>query len=265
MSQLACQTIIHHPPLILLSLVLSFASTLLSIPFLALITSLLSLSPSHPKLAGYGSTFVLFTYVWTLSLLRGIGKATTSGVVGTWYFEGQARDEEDHAAEDGEEETAGPSPIQVTQAALGKDESPRSRLASVLITYLCSSGIVARAKGPSLGSILLSSLLTTLFQTLSAVLRSLSRLLRRSSLPTFLSPLTYLIPICDFLSGWTSWFNGYTTVYVGLTGKTAATSAREVAGIMFANRASNIRDSESYPPLGVEPKQLTAHLNSTLR
>jgi len=122
---------------------------------------------------------------------------------------------------------------------------PSARIKTNFANRADSYPITARAKGPSLGSILLSSLLTTLFQTLSTLLRSLSRVLRRSSLPQFLSPLTYLIPICDFLSGWTSWFNGYTTVYVGLTGKTAGESAKQVAGIMFANRASNIRDSES--------------------
>ncbi|GAA6007714.1 hypothetical protein JCM11491_003937 [Sporobolomyces phaffii] len=216
-GELACQTIIHHPPLILLSLVLSFVSTVLSLPFLALITTLLSLSPSHPKLASYGSSFTLFTYVWTLSMLRGIGKATTSGVVGSWYFEGQEHEAE--ALEGNDEANGGPNTVQVTQAAF------------------------ARAKGPSLGSILFSSLLTTLLQTLSTLLRSLSRALRRASLPRYLSPLTYLVPICDFLAGWTSWFNGYTTVYVGLTGKTAGESAKEVAAIMFANRGSNIRDT----------------------
>ncbi|GAA5987173.1 hypothetical protein JCM5350_003871 [Sporobolomyces pararoseus] len=219
-GELACQTIMHHPPLILLSLILSFVSTLVSFPFLALITSLLSLSPTHPKLAAYGSSFTLFTYVWTLAMLRGIGKATTAGVVGSWYFEGQRDMEEDEEVREGEEDLIGPSTVQITQAAF------------------------ARAKGPSLGSILLSSLLTTLFQTLSSILRSTSRLLRNSSLKTsYFSPLTYLIPICDFLSGWTSWFNGYTVVYVGLTGKPAGESAKEVAQVLFSNRASNIRDT----------------------
>jgi len=102
--------------------------------------------------------------------------------------------------------------------------------------------IQARATGPSLGTILLSSLLTTLFQTLSTLLRSFARVLRRSKLPPLLSPLTYLIPICDFLAGWASWFNGYTTVYAGLTGKTANESARNVASLMFTNRGANIRD-----------------------
>lgn len=105
--------------------------------------------------------------------------------------------------------------------------------------------LTARATGPSLGSILFSSLLTTLLQTLSSLLGFLSRTLRRASLPQFLSPLVYLIPICEFLAGWANWYNGYTTVYVGLTGKTASESAKEVAGVMFANRAANIRDSES--------------------
>ncbi|GAA5879457.1 hypothetical protein JCM16303_003209 [Sporobolomyces ruberrimus] len=222
-GELACQTIVHHPPLILLALVLSFISTILSLPFLTLITSLLSLAPSHPKLAGFGSSFVLFDYVWTLAMLRGIGKATTSGVVGSWYFEGQEREaaggEGDVSGGSTRTETTRPSTVHVTQAAF------------------------ARATGPSLGSILFSSLLTTLLQTLSSLLGFLSRTLRRASLPQFLSPLVYLIPICEFLAGWANWYNGYTTVYVGLTGKTASESAKEVAGVMFANRASNIRDT----------------------
>ncbi|GAA5946753.1 hypothetical protein JCM3765_002000 [Sporobolomyces pararoseus] len=223
-GELACQTIMYHPPLILICLILSFVSTLISFPFLALITSLLSLSRNQPKLATYGSSFTLFTYVWTLAMLRGIGKATTAGVVGSWYFEGQrdrVQEEEDgiETVQEEEEDSIRPSTVQITQAAL------------------------ARAKGPSLGSILLSSLVTTLFQTFSSLLKSISRLLRNSSLPTYLTPLNYLIPICDFLSGWTSWFNGYTIVYVGLTGKTAGESAKEVAKVLFSNRVSNIRDT----------------------
>ncbi|GAA5939613.1 uncharacterized protein JCM15063_005233 [Sporobolomyces koalae] len=215
-GELACQTIMHHPPLVLLSLVLSFVSTLLSLPFVALVTSLLSLSHNQPKLASYGSTFAIFSYVWTLAVLRGIGKATTSGVVGSWYFEGQS---EQHEQGDNGDFRLSPGPVQVTQAAF------------------------ARATGPSLGTLIFTSLLTTLLQTLSAALRTLSRVLRSANLPQILSPLTYLIPICDFLSGWTNWFNGYTAVYVGLTGKAAKESARDVAAALFANRAANIRDA----------------------
>lgn len=102
----------------------------------------------------------------------------------------------------------------------------------------------ARATGPSLGTILFSSLLTTILQTISTILRSFTRFLRQSSLPTFLAPLSYLIPICDFLAEWANWFNGYTTVYAALTGKGASDSAGDVARVLFANRGANIRDSE---------------------
>lgn len=55
-------------------------------------------------------------------MLRGIGKATTAGVVGSWYFEGQRDMEEDEEeVREGEEETIGPSTVQITQAAFGKN------------------------------------------------------------------------------------------------------------------------------------------------
>ncbi|GAA5914246.1 hypothetical protein JCM5296_006121 [Sporobolomyces johnsonii] len=204
-GELACQTIVAHPPLILLALALSLLSALVSVPFLALLASLLARAPSAPHLASYGSAFVLLVYVWTLSCLRGVCHAVVGGVVGSWYFE---REGEEH-----------PGVLEVTRAS------------------------VARATGPSLGTVVVSSLVLSFFSSLSVALSSLARTLRSSSLPALLSPLSYLAPLFGALAGYAAFFNSYSLSYAGMTGEPWLVSARETAALLRANRARNIRDT----------------------
>ncbi|GAA5977740.1 hypothetical protein JCM21900_006185, partial [Sporobolomyces salmonicolor] len=204
-GELACQTIVTHPPLILLALALSLLSALVSVPFLALIASLLAHAPSAPRLASYGSAFVLLVYVWTLSCLRGVCHAVVGGVVGSWYFE---RDGEEH-----------PGVLEVTRAS------------------------VARATGPSLGTVVASSLVLSFFSSVSVALSSLARTLRSSSLPALVSPLSYLAPLFGALAGYAAFFNAYSLSYVGITGEAWLVSARETGALLRANRARNIRDT----------------------
>ncbi|GAA5831608.1 hypothetical protein JCM11251_000767 [Rhodosporidiobolus azoricus] len=204
-GELACETILTHPPLIVLSLSLSLLSTILSLPFLSLITSLLSLSPTSPHLASWGTAFVLLVYFWTLAIGRGIMHAVVGGCVGTWYFE---RDGEGYQGV-----------VEVTKASL------------------------ARATGPSLGTIIALSFFLSLFTTLSTILSSLSRLFKSSNLPNLLKPLTSLAPLFAALAGWTAWFNAYALSYAGMTGEGWRSSAGEVGELFRANRARNIRDT----------------------
>jgi len=60
-----------------------------------------------------------------MAMLRGIGKATTSGVVGSWYFEGQDFEAEGDAergeGREGEQEgRMSLNTIRITQAAFGE-------------------------------------------------------------------------------------------------------------------------------------------------
>lgn len=80
-TQLATQTILEHPPLILLCLVLSVLSTIVALPFLLLLAGLLFDSPtSSSSLPGRGSLLTLLVYTWTLAILRGVQHAVVVGL-----------------------------------------------------------------------------------------------------------------------------------------------------------------------------------------
>ncbi|BGP36036.1 hypothetical protein JCM10296v2_007888 [Rhodotorula toruloides] len=210
-GELACQTVLSHPPLIVLALALSLTSLAVTIPFLTVIASLLSLSPTHPHLASYGTAFTLLVYLWSLAILRGVSHATVGGVVGWWYFE---REEE----EGGQGVALGPT--EVTGAA------------------------VARATGPSLGTIIAFSFFLSLFTTISTSLSTLSRLLRSSRIPTPLRPIAALLAgLFTSIAASTAFFNSYALSYAGMTGRSWSRSTRETASLMRSNRARNIRDT----------------------
>ncbi|GEM11914.1 choline transporter-like family protein [Rhodotorula toruloides] len=206
------ETVLSHPPLVVLALALSLTSLALTIPCLTIIASLLSLSPTHPHLASYGTAFTLLVYLWSLAILRGISHATVGGVVGWWYFE---REEEE---EGGQGVVLGP--MEVTRAA------------------------VARATGPSLGTVIAFSFFLSLFTTISTTLLTLSRLLRSSRIPTPLRPITALFAgLFTSIAASTAFFNSYALSYAGMTGQPWSRSTRETASLIRSNRARNIRDT----------------------
>ncbi|GAA5919214.1 hypothetical protein JCM6882_002779 [Rhodosporidiobolus microsporus] len=204
-GELACQTIISNPPLVVLALTLALTSTILTLPLVSLITTLLSLSPTSPLLASWGAAFALLVYLWTLAIGRGVSHAVVGGCVGTWYFE---REGEGYQG-----------PLEVTKASL------------------------ARATGPSLGTVIAASFFLALFSTLSAVLSAVARLLRSSRLPNLLKPFTALAPLFGALAAGTAIFNSYSLSYAGMTGEGWWCSSKEVAELLRVNRARNIRDT----------------------
>lgn len=75
-SQLATQTILEHPALIVLCLVLSVISTVVALPFLLLLAGLVfDSAASSSSLASRGSFLTILVYTWTLAILRGIQHA----------------------------------------------------------------------------------------------------------------------------------------------------------------------------------------------
>lgn len=109
----------------------------------------------------------------------------------------------------------------------------------------------ARATGPSLGTVIAASFFVALFSTLATLLRSLRRLLTSSHLPSILRPflVTWLAPLLASLASYAAFFNSYSLSYAGMTGEGFWTASRETAELFRVNRARNIRDSESPPPL----------------
>ncbi|BGP20959.1 hypothetical protein JCM10213_007124 [Rhodosporidiobolus nylandii] len=204
-GELACQTILSHPPLILLSLCLSLASTVITLPLVSLITTLLAHTPDSPRLASWGSALTLLVYLWTLAIGRGLSHAVVGGCIGTWYFEREGDEYQ--------------GPIEVTRASL------------------------ARATGPSLGTIIAASFFLALFESVAVALRAIERGLRSARLPNLLRPLTILAPFFAVLAGYAAFFNAYALSYAGMTGETFFSSSTEVAALLRANRARNIRDT----------------------
>ena len=109
-QQLACDTVLSHPPLILLALTLSLLSAILTLPFATLIASLLAHAPQAPHLASWGSALVLLVFFWTLAIGRGVSHAVVGGCIGTWYFEREGDEYQ--------------GPLEVTRAAIGASLSP---------------------------------------------------------------------------------------------------------------------------------------------
>ncbi|GAA5990425.1 hypothetical protein JCM11641_007940 [Rhodosporidiobolus odoratus] len=204
-GELACQTILSHPPLILLALTLSLASTVVTLPLISLITNLLAHTPDSPALAGWGAALTLLVYLWTLAIGRGLSHAVVGGCIGTWYFEREG------------EEYKGP--LEVTKASL------------------------ARATGPSFGTIIAASFFIAVFESLSVFLRAIERGLRSSRLPNLLRPFTISAPFFAAMAGYAAFFNSYSLSYAGMTGENCWSSSREVAALLRANRARNIRDT----------------------
>ncbi|GAA5852117.1 hypothetical protein JCM8547_000162 [Rhodosporidiobolus lusitaniae] len=204
-GDLACQTILSHPPLILLALSLALISTVVTLPLVSLITTLLSQSPTSPQLASWGAATTLLVYLWTLAIGRGLSHAIVGGCIGTWYFEREGDEYQ--------------GPLEVTKASL------------------------ARATGPSLGTVIAASFFLAAFESFAVALNAIQRALRSSRLPNLLRPLTFLAPFFGALAGWAAFFNSYSLSYAGMTGETVLSSSKEVASLLRANRARNIRDT----------------------
>ncbi|TKA50643.1 hypothetical protein B0A53_06371 [Rhodotorula sp. CCFEE 5036] len=206
-GQLACQTVLAHPSLIVLAISLSLLSAILTLPFLSLIATLLSYSPSSPKIASWGTAWTVLVYWWTLAIARGLSHAVVGGCIGTWYFE---REDDEYQG-----------PAEVTRAS------------------------IARATGPSLGTVIAASFFVAIFSTLATLLHSLRRLLESSRLPSLCRPflVTWLAPLLASLASYAAFFNAYSLSYAGMTGEGFWTASRETAELFRANRARNIRDT----------------------
>jgi len=212
--QTAATILISNPPLILLCLLLSLLATVVALPFLFILANLMyDSSTSTPRdpawsphgLSGWGALATLVVYLWTLAIIRGTQKVTVAGCVGAWYFE--------------RDRPARPSPFEVTKASF------------------------TRATGPSLGTILAASFVSSAFESVAFAVRRLKKAIHSDSLPGWAQPLTYISPLLDLVVGWVELFTGLVLSYVGLTGESYLPSAKAVKALITANQTSRLADS----------------------
>lgn len=223
MIQLASSVVISHSPILILCLALSLSSALLTLPFLAILSNLLS-STNLSFYSKLTSGFVLVTWVWTLSIIRGIQRVTVAGVVGSWYFD---RHEESH-----------PSAIEVTNKSFERATGPS--LGWSFLPTLFDQILISLQR---VGTVIGASFVTSLFSSLSYFARQSRAVLRSAHFPTLLSPLTYLVPILAMISGSLEIFGGYCLCYTGLTGDDLVSSARRTKDLLLANRTVGLGDS----------------------
>ena len=164
----------------------------------------------------------LAVWLWSWAVARGIMRTTCSSVVGAWYF--------------AEYVPFLFAPLTVIYYSFS---SPSDPIPSPTSTHTIHAALV-RSTGPSLGSIVLASLIHSLFQLLTILtifLQNLPFYLRRIPWVPVAAPIAiYVIPgvgwVVSLLEGWTTKLNKYGLIYAGLTGEPFWVSAAR-AGVLI--------------------------------
>jgi len=208
--ELASTIVISNPPLFLVYLVLALTSTIITVPFLALLAHLSSKSSLSSSWIFLGSNQwtsigVLALWFWTLSILRGIQRVTVSGVAGSYYFDRHSPDR--------------PAPSEITKAAL------------------------SRASGPSLGTVCGAAFLLAIFELLVFLARKARQVVHSSKLPSIFYPVTFLSPILNIVYGTLDVYSGYALCYAGLTGDSLWVSARKANVLIRKNKTKGLVDN----------------------
>ncbi|KAL7418727.1 hypothetical protein Q5752_006410 [Cryptotrichosporon argae] len=213
--ELSTHLLLTHPPLLLLTPLLLAVFAVTSIPFLTLLIRLGTIGYwRHPRentwifhirpYAGWLIFLVTLVWVWTWSVIRGVGRVAVAGVVGEWYFHRQNKVD----------------PVEITMAA------------------------VHRATGASLGSICLGALIVATVRVVGRTAAELRRVTspRSNVLPSALSFLTSLTPFFAIVAGVLDQLNGYALVYVGVTGDAFWPSARRAVGLAGKRKGGRLLD-----------------------
>ncbi|MBW0476914.1 hypothetical protein O181_016629 [Austropuccinia psidii MF-1] len=229
---LSTGVVIEHPSLVLVCLGMSMMCILLCIPFITLVYQfVLNGHYDHNQwIINSGSlTQVLvtgFVWSWSLNVIRNLQRIIIAGVVSHWYFNRH-------------------SPLAAHQAGYS----------SVETTYQS----MARAFGPSLGTVCLSACLLTCFDTISKFLKAMKHFSSRSNQSNnqqsgFLSFLLFSNPISRFIWSWIGpligfgtrifeFMNNYAIVYSGITGFHYWESCKRVTGLISQNGQINLVNS----------------------
>ncbi|KAF9505846.1 hypothetical protein BS47DRAFT_488477 [Hydnum rufescens UP504] len=212
--ELSTSLLISHPSVLILSLGILFISFIASLPFLSLALRLLLVGYfSHPSssqsqwvwhvqnYAGTLATVVLLIWLWSWAISRGVMRVVVGGVVGHWYF--TAHDP--------------------AYTLLSQQQATRAAL--------------ARATGPSLGSICAGSLILGSVQGMMVILQWLRKLTTPPALQFIapLHPLSFLTGVISILDS----LSTYALVYIGITGEGFWPSARVARSFMTSVAASD--------------------------
>lgn len=204
-----------HWPLLALSPSLLLASLLASLPFLSLLFRLFligyftgsgeigSLVWHIRAYAGWLIFAVLLIWLWSWFVVRGIMRTACASVIGAWYFRRSAYRD----------------PVQATHAAL------------------------ARAGGPSLGTICLASLLLSIVQGVVFVLRCLRRVTSLSFMPNILHPLSFPISIAQRAMNSISL---YALIYTGLSGERFSVAVERSRSVTSVKRGGSSKRHYSF-------------------
>ncbi|KAF8590436.1 hypothetical protein K439DRAFT_1644610 [Ramaria rubella] len=208
--RIATTLLLSNPPLLLVSPGLLFVALLGTLPFLSLIFRLLLVgyygnNEWHVRpYAIWLAVAAFIVWVWSWCVVRGILRIAAAGVVGSWFFK------QNYTA---------------TDPATGQMRATRAAL--------------ARAWGPSIGTICLWALIQAFIGSVALALRGFRRLTNPAVFPTFLHPLSIPILLLSKIVFPLS-CSGYTLPYAGLTGDAFCQSsrrAREITSIKRPNIA----------------------------
>lgn len=171
--------------------------------------------------AGWLIFLVTLVWVWTWSVIRGIGRVAVAGVVGEWYFH-RCVNRSCQVFADNSDEPTHPPPLEITTAA------------------------VHRATGTSLGSICLGAGIVAIVRVVGRSAAELRRLTSPKSklLPAPLVFLSKLTPLFAIIAGVLDQLNGYALVYVGITGEAFWPSARRAVGLAGRRKGGRFLDCQ---------------------
>ncbi|PPQ89444.1 hypothetical protein CVT25_012823 [Psilocybe cyanescens] len=223
---LATHILMANPFLLALSPALLIGMLILSIPFMTMVFRLLLIGYTtsgagksgmewHVRAwANWAIVGVLGVWFWSWAVARGVLRTTCASVVGAWYFA---------------DPTLPPPPPTSTHTM---------------------HAALTRSTGPSLGSIILASLILTCIRILTLTTLLLQRLppllLRIPWVPLAMPVAMYVVPGVRGLSAWlearTERVSGYALVYVGLTGVGFWEGAGRGRGLVGSGRERVVAD-----------------------
>lgn len=238
---LSIGVVIQHPSLVMVSLMLTMACILFSIPFITLISRCLLNGRDDQTQARLiidpgtvGQVLVTgFVWSWSLNVIRNLQRIIIAGVVSHWYFNR-------HSPPGGPHDRKSYSAIQSTYESIG------------------------RALGPSLGTVCLSAFLLTVFDSSSKMFKFLKKLTHGRSTTTgrpsshqgplstliFRNPISnfFLSPFCsgsikfliDFFNRLFDFLNSFSLIYAGITGFSFFTSFKKIQALLFKNSQINL-------------------------
>ncbi|OBZ65717.1 hypothetical protein A0H81_14255 [Grifola frondosa] len=211
-----------HPLLLALSPAVLLLALLASLPFVTLAFRLLLIGYfSQPKgggwewhVHGWANWAIAGTigiWLWSWGVARGVLRVTCAGVVGSWYF-----------------------------------SDPTLPVPPPMSTHTVHAAI-ARATQPSLGTVILSALITTAVRLLGLLIWGLR------ALPAYLPPYLrfvsgFVAMAVGYLEGVTGTLSTHALVYTGLTGDAFFPSARRARALTGAAQSYR-RRFKTEPPL----------------